>query len=142
MKKPFVLHPYLGFTPKAYSIPTLEFETFVILRLQNCEWFSSSADEKPVEKDASSDGGDDDATFFKVLDRADIEGRVLDVSFVLKTVVVLTSVSSDGGGNNPSDTIKYTGDQGEKFFLYKSRYYKRNFARFLTRLDKINIKNR
>jgi hypothetical protein len=46
------------------------------------------------------------------LDRADIEGRVLDVSFVLKTVVVLTSVSSDGGGNNPSDTIKYTGDQG------------------------------
>jgi hypothetical protein len=58
-----------------------------------------------------------------VLDRADIEGRVLDVSFVLKTVVVLTSVSSDGGGNNPSDTIKYTGDQGSKKIIFVKIFY-------------------
>jgi hypothetical protein len=56
------------------------------------------------------------------LDRADIEGRVLDVSYVLKTVVVLTSVTSEGGVTLTSDALKYTGDQGmeQKYPLVQS----------------------
>ena len=50
--------------------------------------------------------------WLKVLDRVDIDGRVLDVSFVQKTVVVLTCVTSDAGGTNASDMLKHTGDQG------------------------------
>ena len=68
---------------------------------------------QPVEEKtaaAVSDDAKDDATFFKVLDRVDIEGHVLDVSFVQKTVVVLSCVASEGANTN--DTVKYTGDQG------------------------------
>lgn len=63
-------------------------------------------EEKPKEVE---DQENKDGTFFKVLDRAEVEGRVLDLSFVQKIVVVLTSVSAEGGTN---DTSKYTGDQG------------------------------
>jgi hypothetical protein len=45
--------------------------------------------------DASADAKDDakdDATFVKVLDRVDIEGRVLDVSFVQVSTLLFTSV--------------------------------------------------
>ena len=74
----------------------------------NCSTGVTESTKKSPEIDAH-----DDETFFKVLDRADIEGRVLDVSYVQKTVVVLTSVTSEGGVTVTSDALKYTGDQGK-----------------------------
>ena len=73
-------------------------------------YFSTGVTES-AKKSPDSDAHDDE-TFFKVLDRADIEGRVLDLSYVQKTVVVLTSVTSEGGVTVTSDALKYTGDQG------------------------------
>jgi len=65
-------------------------------------------EDKPKEAEDASESKDDG--FFKILDRAEVEGRVLDLSFVQKIVVVLTSVSAEGSSTN--DTSKFTGDQG------------------------------
>ena len=81
---------------------------------QSCKYCSTHFSSRDaVEEKPAADAGDDakdDATFFKVLDRVDIEGHVLDVSFVQKTVVVLSCVATEGANTN--DSVKHTGDQG------------------------------
>ncbi len=62
--------------------------------------------------DASADAKDDakdDATFVKVLDRVDIEGRVLDVSFVQVSIFFFTSVRPGAYPREPERSFTQVG---------------------------------
>jgi hypothetical protein len=56
--------------------------------------------------------GDDDGKYFKVCHSAKFEGILLDISFVQKVVICLTSTPSDDpGAINESERIRFSGDQ-------------------------------
>ena len=64
---------------------------------------------------------EDDSKYFKTCHAARFEGVLLDLSFVNKTLVCLTSTPSDEPGNvNESERIRYSGDQVTIFSVDKA----------------------
>ena len=82
---------------------------------------SKKSTEIQDEQVFKEDVPEDDSKYFKTCHAARFEGVLLDLSFVNKTLVVLTSTPSDEPGNvNESERIKYSGDQVTIFQVDKA----------------------
>ena len=82
---------------------------------------AGSKSPKEPEQVIKEDVPEDENKYFKTCHAARFEGVLLDLSFVNKTIVCLTSTPSDEPGNvNESERIRYSGDQVTIFNVDKN----------------------